>query len=319
LIKEILKGIKTQEPNSMILDTYMYAIRLVLVNGAGKVITEETCENLIDVLRSTQQSSHGKQMAAGCLGALYSMTKHASIKATLSNGPEIQDCSVELMPALQAAFSSIAIEQNLNLGKDSDPSGFVNEQLQNLVKIVNKAAAQSHSAVSEVMPHAATAFGFVINKIISTEKKENVNAAEAINYKQLFESLYKKCDNNPEMKTKIWNCSTWAIYNSFPIQIEVQQKFINKQVMTWICNMAEKCGSKNEPSNMVKKAADESILAFIGQCGLNFVKEACEEEGCVNVHNAIETRLKKNSVVCNPDDQVSVVPVTFMNVDSTLL
>ena len=83
--------------------------------------------------------------------------------------------------------------------------------------------------------------------------------------------------------------------------------------------MAEKCGSKNEPSNMVKKAADESILAFIGQCGLDFVKEACEEEGCVNVHNAIETRLKKNSVVCNPDDQVSVVPVTFMNVDSTLL
>ena len=328
LLNEILKGLKSDKEASLqkadegknddevdddveetfsvkvnYLETYVFALRQFLINQGGKSITEESCENLIEMLQNCGGTAKMKIMAAACLATLKVTTKHKSIQEKLENlSPLINGCSDELNSVCQAAFYAATIKES------SDTTGEIVplqpfEQLENL--IVRNG--------NDTIKFGCQAFGFAVRKFLLIK---NTNKVDNIDMKSFYEKVYiKKCENNPEMKKHFWNNITSAIYLNYPIQLEADPKKVNTEFMNFVCELAAKAGGKSEASNLVKKAADEVLLAFIGQLGVDFVKENCS----VDVHNAIEIRLAKNAVVCNKDAQISVVPVVYQNTDYTIL
>jgi len=297
LLKEVLKEFQTlSEPDLAMEETYLLAVRLFLDNTGAPGISEESGNNLIATLRTKNLTAKGKKMAAGCLGVLSAATKHAALKDALSVA-EIETQTDDLGLACEAAFLAASVKAN-----------FKNEEaVLTLTSMVKKRGG------SEVYQFAAQAAAFILNQMLLSKNKGGSIPT------QLIESTYKMMDNSHELRMKFWEGMTWAVYAALPIQIEVDTSKLCTEVVVFMCTLAEKCGGKSELSVQVKTAADRALLAFISQCGLDYVTEVCEADGSVAVTNAIGTRLAKNSVVANKEDNISIVPMTVSNIDGSMI
>lgn len=297
LLNEIIKEYNKSEENVNYLETFMHCIRLFLQNSGAEKINQESCQKLIGMMRNIGRSTKVKHMAAGNLGCLYALTKLEDVKSELSQAG-IENCSPDLSVSTEAAFYAAAVKENFT----------DNQSLEKLFALTNKKTETDH-----VINFNMEAYAYILVQILLAKNASHKNFETDI--KTTYTKIYKKIETSPDLKKYFWNCVAWAVYNCFPIQIEVDASTICLPTVQFICEAAAKAGSKSEVSNTVKKAADEAILALISQLTLEYIKE----NNSVNVENAIELRMNKNSVVCNPDAQICIVPVTYMNIDSSMI
>lgn len=290
LVNEILKVIN-KEDSQAFLETSVYAIRQVLINGGGKKLKVETCDTLIETLQNLDGGTQVKHVCAACLGVLGATTAHDGIKDALSKEAGMVGLSDELQRSCNMSMLSSILKT------DGNREDVLNEMMF-LVK--------SMSTGLDQMVFATRTVGYLINHAMLGEI--------TCDYEGYFDLIYNRVDSSPEPKRDIWNGITWSLYSNFPVASEVDVTKINLKAMQFICEQAaSKSGGKIEKSNMVTKAADEVILACVSQFSLKFVLKSCQEIEIVD--QVIWSRLKKSNAVTS--SALSTVPVLYSNIDTT--